>query len=453
MIKSYKKTLAVAIAASVISAGAAAQVPYAKGEGPLSWQNLEHFESMDLSGQTVTVFGPWMSPEGGYFTDVVSVFEQATGARVQYTGSDGFEQQIVIDAQAGSPPNIAVFPQPGLAASLAQQGLLTPLGDSAANYVRNNFAAGDNWVDLGTYTDRSGADRYYAVPFNVNVKSLVWYSPDNFTDFGYEVPNTMEELIALSDQMVADGNTPWCIGLGSGPATGWPATDWVEDFMLRLHSPDVYYGWADNSIKFNDPRIIEAIELFGQFAKNDDYVAGGSSAVATTDFRVSAEQLMDFPPSCFMHRQASFAQAFFADDFTAGEDYDFFYLPPFAEKVEELGSPVLGGATFLAITRDSEATRALYSFLQTPLAQELWMVRGGFLTPHLGANLDAYASDTDRRLGEILINADVFGFDASDLMPAAIGAGTFWTGMVDFVGGASAQQVANAVQRSWDQLN
>lgn len=450
MIKSYKKTLAVAIAASIVSAGAVAQ-PFTKGQGPYSWNSLSYFENLDLSGQTVTVSGPWLAPEAGYFNDLVAVFEAATGADVQYAGSDSFEQQIVIDAQAGSPPNIAVFPQPGLAGDLAAQNLLVPIGDSAADYVRENFAAGQSWVDLGTYADRSGTERFYAVPFNVNVKSLVWYSPDNFQDFGYEVPNSMEELIALSDQMVADGNTPWCIGLGSGAATGWPATDWVEDFMLRLHSPDVYNGWVDNSVKFNDPRVVEAIELFGRFAKNPEYVSGGPSAVATTDFRASAEQIMDFPPSCFMHRQASFAQSFFEGD--AGVDFDFFYFPPFAEKAEELGSPVLGGATLVAITRDSEATRAFYSFLQTPLAQELWMARGGFLTPHLGANQAAYASDTDRRLGEILINADVFGFDASDLMPGAIGTGTFWTGMVDFVGGSSAQQVTNAIQRSWDQLN
>lgn len=450
MIKSYKKTLAVAIAASVISAGAAAQ-PFTVGEGPFTWGALSSFENMNLSGQTITVSGPWLGEEAGYFNDVLSYFERATGARVQYSGSDSFEQQIVIDAQAGSPPNIAVFPQPGLAADLARQGLLTPLGDSAADFIRRNFAAGQSWVDLGTYADRNGNDQFYGVFYRTDLKSLVWYSPDNFADNGYEVPNSMEELIALSDQMVADGNTPWCIGLGSGAATGWPATDWVEDFMLRLHTPDVYDGWVDNSIKFNDPRVIEAIELFGQFAKNPNYVAGGVAAVGTTDFRDSPRPLFDVPPGCFMHRQASFIPAFFPEGTVVGEDVDFFYLPAFESK--DLGNPVLGAGTVLALTRDSQGARALLSYLQTPLAHELWMARGNFLSAHLGVNLDAYANDSLRRQGEILLDATTFRFDASDLMPGAIGAGSFWTGMVDFVGGASAQQVANAIQRSWDQLN
>jgi alpha-glucoside transport system substrate-binding protein len=74
-------------------------------------------------------------------------------------------------------------------------------------------------------------------PYKADVKSLVWYVPENFEDAGYEVPGTMEELKALTEQIVADGETPWCIGLGSGGATGWPATDWVEDMMLRTQPP------------------------------------------------------------------------------------------------------------------------------------------------------------------------------------------------------------------------
>ena len=102
-----------------------------------------------------------------------------------------------------------------------------------ANWVRDNYAAGQSWVDLSTYPDVDGKDQMYGFFYNVNVKSLVWYSPENFEDAGYEVPESMEALKALTEQIVADGDTPWCIGLGSGAATGWPATDWVEDMMLR----------------------------------------------------------------------------------------------------------------------------------------------------------------------------------------------------------------------------
>jgi len=448
--KLYAGVAAVALTAS--AAAADGHLPFAPGEGDFSWDSYNAWaaNAPDLSGQDVTIFGPWLSPEDDIFRSMIAYFTEATGANVTYTGSDGFEQQIVIDAEAGSPPNIAVFPQPGLAADLAERGLLTPLGNDMGSWVADNYAAGPSWVDLGTYADANGDDQFYGFFYNVNVKSLVWYVPENFEDAGYDVPGSMEELIALSEQMIADGETPWCIGLGSGPATGWPATDWVEDIMLRTQSPEVYDQWVANEIPFNDPRIINAIDTFGMFAKNDDMVAGGSAAVGSTDFRDSPAGLFTSPPQCYLHKQASFIPAFMPEDVVIGEDADFFYFPSF--EGENLGNPVLGGGTLMAVTEASDATMAFMEFLKQPLAHEVMMAQTGFLTPHSSVNLDAYADATLRGQGEILQNATTFRFDASDLMPGAVGQGSFWTGMVDYVGGASAEDVTGAIQDSWDAL-
>ncbi len=406
--------------------------------------------SSDLSGQTLTIFGPWLGVDKDNFEMVVDGFRKATGATVDYAGSASFEQQIVIDTQAGSPPNIAVFPQPGLAADLAAKGLLTPLGDDLADLVRNDYAAGQSWLDLSSYPDENGDVKMFAFPYKADVKSLVWYSPDNFSDAGYEVPQTMEELIALSDQIVADGATPWCIGLGSGGATGWPATDWVEDIMLRTQPPEVYDQWVTNEIPFNDPRVVAAIETFGSFAKNDAYVAGGADAVATIDFGDSPKGLFTVPPKCYLHRQASFIPAFFPDGTVLGTDADFFYFPPYAGK--DLGRPVLGGGTLFTVTKDSEAAQAFLAYLGTAEANEIWMGQAGFLTANTKVDPAKYANDTLRSLGQILASATTFRFDGSDLMPGAVGAGSFWTGMVDFTSGADAQSVADAIQASWDAI-
>ncbi|RUT31230.1 carbohydrate ABC transporter substrate-binding protein [Arsenicitalea aurantiaca] len=415
-----------------------------------SAQTMADFEAMDLSGQTITVFGPWLTEDQEHFEAVIAPFEEATGADVQYAGSDSFEQQIVIDTQAGSPPNIAIFPQPGLAADLAARDLLVPLGDETREWVLENYAAGQSWVDLGTYANSAGEDDLYGFFYKVDVKSLVWYVPDNFADAGYEIPETLEDLLALSEQIVADGGTPWCIGLGSGAATGWPATDWVEDLMLRINTPEDYDAWVSNELPFNDPKVIEAIELFGTFARNEDWVDGGSAAVASTDFRDSPGGLFTVPPRCYMHHQASFIPSFFPEGTELGVDADFFYMPAFAER--DLGQPVLGAGTLFAITQDSEGARAFIDYLKTVEANEIWMGRAGMLTPHTGVNPDAYASAAARGQGEILLNATTFRFDGSDLMPGAVGAGSFWTGMVDYVGGASAEDVANTIQQSWDAI-
>ena len=451
--KTYTFALALVLVAGLLGgslAGAQEELLYPVGEGMFNWSDLEAFEMMDFSGEEVRVFGPWLGSERDVFNAISAYFELATGAEVVYAGSDSFEQQIIVDIEAGSPPNLAVFPQPGLASNVAGSGGLVPLGDDLRDNVLENYAAGQSWVDLGSYADDMGESQFYGLFYNVNVKSLVWYSPDAFDEGGYDIPATMEDLIALSEQIVADGGTPWCIGLGSGDATGWPATDWMEDIMLRTQPPEVYDGWVSNEIPFTDERIINAFNTFGMFAKNDAWVDGGASAVAGTDFRDSPAGMFSVPPKCYMHRQASFIPVFFPEGTELGVDADFFYFPSFAG--EDLGNPVLGAGTLFAITADSDATRALLDFLITPLANEIWMAQGGFLTPHKGVNLDAYANDVQRGQGEILLAATTFRFDGSDLMPGAIGAGAFWTGMVDFVSGASAEDVAAEIQAAWDAI-
>lgn len=196
------------------------------GEGPFSWGEFDRFSELDFGGEEVVFFGPWLRTEAEAVEAIVEYFNAATNANVVYVGSDSFEQQITIDVQGGNPPNLAAFPQPGLAANIASIGGLVPLSDATREYVLENYAAGSSWVDLATYADDMGAENFYAVFYNVNLKSIVWYVPDEFEERGYEIPATWDELLALADQMVADGTSPFCLGIGSQAATGWPATDW-----------------------------------------------------------------------------------------------------------------------------------------------------------------------------------------------------------------------------------
>ena len=248
-----------------------------------------------------------------------------------------------------------------------------------------------SWHSART-TTRPATPTFYAVPYKSDLKSLVWYSPDNFADAGYDVPETFEDLMTLTDKIVADGKTPWCIGLGSGGATGWPATDWIEDLMLRTQSPEDYDAWVSNDLKFNDPKVVEALELFGSIAKDDKKVAGGTAAVGTTDFRESPLGLFAVPPACYMHHQASFIPSFFPEGTVLGEDADFFYFPAYAGK--DLGKPVLGAGVEATITKDSPAAHAFIDFLMNPISNEIWMAQSGFLSAMKAANVETYGNDT-----------------------------------------------------------
>lgn len=443
---------AATLALPLLAATSHAELKFKPGEDKrFHWEDMETLRATDLKGETLTIFGPWRAEDEVLFKSVLEYFAAATGADVKYSSSENYEQQIVIDTEAGSPANISILPQPGLIADLARKGRLIPLSDADAKFVGENYGAGSSWVKLGTFRNEKDEAKYFSFPYKADVKSLVWYSPENFRDAGYSVPKTMEELTTLSEKIVSDGGTPWCIGLGSGGATGWPATDWIEDIMLRTQPPETYDKWVTNEIRFDDPAIVNALDVFGGFAKRAEFVDGGPAGVASMDFRDSPKGLFSSPPKCYLHRQASFIPSYFPQGTKLGDDADFFYFPALASK-PELGTPVLGAGALVSITKDSKAARAFIEFLKMPLAHELWMAQSGFLTPFRKANPDAYANEQLKRQGQILLDATTFRFDGSDLMPGKIGAGAFWTAMVDFVGGKSAADTGAAVQRAWDEI-
>ena len=151
-----------------------------------------------------------------------------------------------------------------------------------------------------------------------------------------------------------------------------------------------------------------------------------------------------------MHRQGYVIPNFFPGGPELGTDVDFFYFPAYEGK--DLGKPVLGSGGLVTITDDAPIARAFIEFLKTPIAHEIFMAQGNFLTPHLGANGETYANETQRALGEILTDATTFRFDGSDLMPGEIGTAAFWTGMVSYTTGTPAEEVATSIQRRWDTI-
>ena len=227
--------------------------------------------------------------------------------------------------------------------------------------------------------------------------------------------------MALTDKMVADGKTPWCIGLGSGGATGWPATDWIEDIMLRTQSPEDYDAWVNNDLKFNDPKVVEALELFGSIAKDDKKVAGGAAAVGTTDFRESPLGLFSVPPAatCITRRRSSRRSSPKARCWARMPTSSTSRPMPARISASRCSAPVRSPPS----PRTSPAAHAFIDFLMNPISNEIWMAQSGFLSTLKAANVETYGNDTLKGEGEILLNATTFRFDGSDLMPGAIGAG------------------------------
>jgi alpha-glucoside transport system substrate-binding protein len=280
-----------------------------------------------------------------------------------------------------------------------------------------------------------------------NGKSLVWYPVDDFEAAGYEVPTTWDELIALMDMIVSDGDTPWCIGIESGAATGWPATDWMEEFMLRTTSLENYDAWTTGELAFSSPEVKNAAETLAQIWFNDDYVFGGTAAIVSTFFGDSPAPMFEDPPKCWMHKQGNFITGFFPEGSEAGVDYDFFYFPPVDDAY---GRPFLVAGDMMSMFNDRPEVRALMEYFTTPQSASGWLQNGGALAAHQTATPDMYGVDLERGIAELVQQATSFRFDGSDLMPGEVGAGSFWTGMVDYVSGAAdLDTVLSEIDASW----
>jgi alpha-glucoside transport system substrate-binding protein len=391
----------------------------------------------DLAGTTVTIFGPEVEVEAQGFLDSFAAFEEETGIDVQYQGDRSFEEQIGVRVDGGDPPDIAMFPQPGKIGDFAEE--LVPLSEDVRSTVEENFDAG--WTDLVTIDDE-----VYGVPAKADLKSLVWYDPAVFAESGYEIPETFEDFIALTDQIMADGKVPFCIGVGSDAATGWPFTDWVEDMMLRLKGPDVYDDWVTHEIPFNDPDVVEVGQFVYDLWSQPGFVYGGLQNIAATPFADAGLPLLD--GECMMHRQGNFYAANWPEGTTIGEDgqVNAFYLPG----SEENPNITLSGGIYAAAFGDRPEVEATMAFLASTDYSDARAPVGGFLSPNKNVDSSLYPTEIERSFGEILAAADPVRFDASDLMPGAVGSGSFWTAAVNIITGA--QDVSSAfddVEASW----
>jgi alpha-glucoside transport system substrate-binding protein len=400
----------------------------------------------NLKGKTITVYTGIVTPEDALLKQTWAPFEKCTGATIKGEFDKSFEAQILVRAKAGNLPDIGIVPQPGLLKSLVATGKAVPADQATSDLVDKNFAP--SWKDLGSVDGK-----FYAPPQNASMKSFVWYSPKEFKDKGYTVPTTLDELKALSDKIAATGKKPWCAGISSGEATGWPVTDWMEDWMLRLYGADEYDKWVNHTIAFNSAEPTAALNAVGEYLKNPKYVNGGLGdvkSIASTTFQDGGLPILK--GQCSMHRQASFYAANWPKGTRVAPDGDVFafYLP--GVKAED--KPVLGGGEFMLAFRDAPEVHAFQQFVASTTWANLAEQGGGgrCVTPNKNADpaKAANCSDVDKLSISVLQDPKaVFRFDGSDQMPAAVGSNSFWKQATNWITGQSTKDTVDKIEASW----
>ena len=399
---------------------------------------------MSLSGSVVTILGPETGSEAEGFLAGFEPLRERTGIVVRYSGTRDATTELNLAVEAGDPPDIVIIPQPGRIKQFGESGDAVALPQEMLDRISGSYDP--FWFDLA-----STGGNVYGVPNKGDVKSLVWYSPQGFDGNGYDIPQTWAELETLMEQMKADGNTPWCVGIESGAATGWAFTDWMEDMMLRLHGPEVYDQWVAHEIPFNDPRVVAVATVVGDVWFAEGNVSGGRDLISQRSFREMAAAHLN--GECMMHRQANFAGAHYleagASSLGPDGDVNVFYLPTVSD---EYGTVVLGAGTHAVAFTDKPETLAVLEYIGTAEYANARILadKGGFLSPNRDHDTTLYSSSFDQGLAEILVSADPFRFDASDLMPGEVGAGEFWRSGTDYVSGSkTAQEFADDVEDAW----
>jgi alpha-glucoside transport system substrate-binding protein len=366
---------------------------------------------------SISVTGTW----GGSELDIFMKIADAAGVKVDFNTTRDLNAVLAAGVQAKTLPDIAILPNPGKLQELAKQGVLKPL-DYLSKADLKNYAK--TWINLGSY-----GGKLYGVYFKVANKSVIWYNPKEFKKNGWTVPKTWAELIALNKKIVAAGKTPWSIGAD----IGWPLSDWIENIMIRTAGPEVYDKWINHEIAWTDPAVKKAFQVWGEIVGDPRNLAGGIDGALATTFQTGAIAVFQENPKAYLYYEGDFMGGIVTSqlpDVKLGEDMDFFAFPPIEP---QYGVPVVGGADVFVAFSDKPAVKKLMKFLTTVKANEI-AVKNGFLSQNKGVPLSAYPNIVNKNSASILTKAEIYVFDASDLMPPAVGnQGGLWDACKKFI--------------------
>lgn len=393
-----------------------------------------------FAGQRVEIAGGWFLIDDAVET-VLDSFGLRTGIDLRYRPTRNLESVIFDAAALGTLPSIVHTLQINTMRRLAEDGQIIPLPSDVVDLIDEEYVfSPDHYLRPDEVA--------YAVPWKVDAKSLVWYDRDRFAQAGYRVPESMGELNALVDQMLADGQAaPWCVGISADGATGYMVTDWLENYLLRMSGPAVYDDWVDHRIPFNAEPVVEALDAVGDTWYGDPRsVYGGGRGVLGLSVATGGDALFNDPPGCWMHMQSMWVNQLWSTKGFDTESIDFFVLPATARGP----APMLMAASFLGLTVDDPAARAVVQYLISVPGMEQFVRGGGFISPNAAVPREWYPP-LERRVVDAVAQASAVRFDATDAVPIEVGTDAAWTELVGWAEseGSDSGAALAAIEAAW----
>jgi alpha-glucoside transport system substrate-binding protein len=398
------------------------------------------------TSNTISVMYAFSGGQEEGFKTEVNKWAKDNDVTVKFAQTGNFNQLINTKVQGNDAPDVALFPQPGIMKDMADRDLLA---DLSSVVDKGDLDA----MVPGVLKTGQVDGKQYAVPMSINVKSIVFYPKKAAQAAGLaSPPQTLDELTALSQKIAGTGTTPWCFGIESEAATGWPATDWVENLMVINYGADVYNQWVNHEIPFNDPRVLDVLNQIDKLLLADGMTNGGRQSIASSNFNTAANPMFDQPPGCYMYRQGNFVaqQGGFPDAVIKDLDNTVGVFPMPGKTAED--KPVLGGGDLAGIfSKDNESAKKFVQFLASKdFGTSAYGASGNWISPRTDFDLSLYPNKTEAAIADVAYHSTAFVFDGSDQMPGEVGSGSFWKDMTAWISGQEdAKTALDNIEASW----
>ncbi|PWJ54676.1 alpha-glucoside transport system substrate-binding protein [Quadrisphaera granulorum] len=390
---------------------------------------------------TVTIMYGFTDSSSDQFKAEIKKFTDAEGINVKFEPTPDFNTVISTRVSGNSAPDIAIFPQPGIMKSFKDQ--LTPLTDIVDKSNLDKMVPGI--VQAGQIDGQQ-----YALPMSLNIKSIVFYPKGPFEQAGYTAPATLADLETLTNTIKASGTAPWCFGIESASATGWPATDWIENLLLIQSGPEVYNQWVSHEIPFNDPKVVAAADTMNKLLLTEGNVNGGRQSIASNNFATAANPMFNTPPACYMYRQGNFVarDGGFPDTVLSNLDSTVGVFPMPGQTAAD--KPVLGGGDLASVFNNTENVKKVMNYMASADFGKDWAKANGFISPRTDFDKSNYPNELTKQMAGFAYDSTSFVFDGSDQMPGEVGSGSFWREMTAWISGSEDEKTAlDNIQASW----
>ncbi|GCE13625.1 ABC transporter substrate-binding protein [Tengunoibacter tsumagoiensis] len=375
----------------------------------------------------VGVLTQWSGEELASFRAICDAFKAKNNISIDIESTRDVNAVLSTRVKGNNAPDISGMPGIPAFQDFAAKGKLVQLDKFFdMNKIKQNYTA--DWIKLASHNGN-----LYGVLPKSNTKATIWYNPTQFQAVGGTVPQTWDELIAVSDKIAGQGKYPWSMGVESSASSGWPATDWIAEIYINKNGPDMYDKWVAHKIPWTDSSIKESFKLFGQIVTGNHYINGAPQSILATNFQDASYQPFTNPAQSYMYYLGDFTAGFITSqykDLKPGSDFNFF---PFPSINPAYKGAVTGGADIMAAFKDNDATRKFMEYLSSAEAQTIWVKRGGATSVNKEVKLDDYPNDVLRQSAQQMVNASSVRVGAGDLVPASLQT-AYWKAMLAYIG-------------------